>query len=226
MKAGLVNEAAKAIFNETQNLCKRLVVDGLTEAAREQFVNAAVNKGVELCGGLFASEHVSDVIRDAILERGDGVQNGCARARRQSLYEGRIGSRQQFPRVRLNEAFDLAAKEIRLEERVDDRLLRNQLVADSVADGLGQPLAVPGNHALRPDGHPPELDGLARAKQHTDRQPCRSIAVHCAEDDRADSKQNLLCLRVYGENPSLSKAGRRENLSSRTNVIKTGAKDK
>jgi hypothetical protein len=37
-------------------------------------------------------------------------------------------------RVRFDEAPDLAPEEICLEERIDDRLLRDQFIADSVAD--------------------------------------------------------------------------------------------
>jgi hypothetical protein len=50
--------------------------------------------------------------------------------------------------------------------------------------------------------------------------------MHCRDDEPRDGDQKLMCLRVYGENPSLSKALRRENLSGQTNVIKTLAKDK
>src|SRR5207248_3568411 len=108
------------IFDEAQQLLEGFFANRLVQAPREQVVNATINKVVQSGGGLLASEEFGDVIRDAILEGGDGVEDGGARGSRERLDERRIGGGEQVVCISVNEALDSAAEKVRSEEHTSE----------------------------------------------------------------------------------------------------------
>ncbi len=195
-KAFLIDQTRKALLNETQNLLEDIVAERLANAAREQFVNLAIHESRDGGRGLLALEHRRDVLREPILQRRDGVENRRARLRRQRVDERRVNFGEHVVSVNADEIFDLALKETRFKERVKNSLLRNQLVADRVANRFGQLRPVPRNHALRPDGDAEKFHRLVRMKQHPDRQPRRAKAVNRSDDDDRDADEEFEGKRI------------------------------
>jgi hypothetical protein len=75
-------------------------------------------------------------------------------------------------------------------------LLRHELVADGVADRLGQLVAMAGNHPLRPDSDAKKFDGLIRMEQHPDCQPRRAEPVNGGNYNDADRDQEFKSKRI------------------------------
>ena len=69
--------------------------------------------------------------------------------------------------------------------------MRNEFVADGVADRLGQPIAMPRNHSLRPDRNSEKLQRLVRMKKHPDRQPRRAVSVQSGNHDYRQADQDF-----------------------------------
>ena len=118
----------------------------------------------------------------------------CPRSRDERAFAvrlRRVGGRKQFRGIRGNKDFNFATEESGFEERIEDRVLRHEFIADRVADRLRQPLAMARDHSLRPDGETQEFDRLVRMKQHPNRQPRRAIAVQGGDDDDRHADQNF-----------------------------------
>ena len=77
--------------------------------------------------------------------------------------------------------------------RVEDGLLRDELVADGVADRLGQLVAMARDHALRPDGDAEQFLRAVRMKQHPDRQPRRAKTVNRRNYHDPNCDQDFEC---------------------------------
>src|SRR5205085_11401351 len=82
-----------------------------------------------------------------------------------------------------------------LEERVDDRVLRDQFVADGVADGLREAVAVARYHALRPDGEAEDFDGAVRPEEHAHGEPSRAVADR--KSTRLNSSHSQISYAVF-----------------------------
>ena len=94
-----------------------------------------------------------------------------------------MNGREHLIRVGSDEASDFIGEETRFEQRIENGVLRYQLIAHRVADRLRQLGAMPRNHSLRPDGDPEELHWLVRMEEHPDRQPGRAVTMHRRDDD-------------------------------------------
>ena len=94
-------------------------------------------------------------------------------------------------RVDVHEIFNFALKKAGFKQRIKHRLLRDEFVADRIANRLGQLRAVSRNHSLRPDGDAEKFYRLVRMKQHPDRQPRRAIAVNGGDDDNREADQEF-----------------------------------
>jgi hypothetical protein len=84
-------------------------------------------------------------------------------------------------------------EETRFEHRVEHGLLRNQLVADGVADRLRQLLTMARDHSLRPDREAEQFFRLIRMKEHPDREPRCAKAVDRPHDYPEDGDYDLVC---------------------------------
>ena len=93
--------------------------------------------------------------------------------------------------VDVNEILDLAFEETGLKECVEDCLLGNEFVADRVADGLSQLVAMAGNHALWPDSDAEEFYRFVWMKEHPNRQPCRAVSVNGGDDNDCCRNQDF-----------------------------------
>src|ERR1700738_3465657 len=117
----------------------------------EQFINLLVDEPFNRPGCLFTLEQLGNVFGQTILQSGYGVENWCARLRWQRIDKRRISPAQQILGVRSDEVFDFALKKAGFKQSVKNGLLRNKLVAYSIADRLGQLFTVTRNHPLRPN---------------------------------------------------------------------------
>jgi len=66
---------------------------------------------------------------------------------------------------------------------VKDRVLRDEFVTNGITNRLGQAVAVPWDHSLRPYGYTEKFDRLVRMKQHPDREPRRAVSMHGRNND-------------------------------------------
>jgi len=117
-------------------------------------VYLAVDKLFDRVRRLFALQNRCDVFSQPVLQRRNRVEHRRARAGRQRFDQRRIDSRKQLTGVGIHEALDLPIEESGVEERVENCLLRHQLIADGVPNRLRETFAMPRNHALRPDRDP------------------------------------------------------------------------
>src|SRR5262249_30181913 len=119
------------------------------------------------------------------------VEDRGARAARDRIKQGGIGSRQHLLRVRCDKAFNLPFEEASFKKRVEDGLLRNELVSNGVPNRLRQACAMTRDHPLRPNGDAQKFLGMVRMKQHPDRQPRGTITMKRCYDDDAEADQNF-----------------------------------
>jgi len=177
------DQAMEAFFGKLQNKIEGFGADGFAQFSLEQLFNLAIDKLFDRFSGLLTLQNRRDMLRQFVLQGGNRIQHRSAGAGRQSLNQRRIDGGKQFIRVGVNKAFDLAAEESGFKERLENSFLRNEFVADGVANRLGQPVAMPWNHSLWPNGNTEKFDRPVRVKQHPDRQPRRAVTVRGGDDD-------------------------------------------
>src|SRR5260370_31567743 len=114
----------------------------------EQFINLLVDEPFDRPGCLFTLEQFGNVFGQPVLQSRYGVENWCARLRWQRIDKRRISPAKEILGVRSDEVFNFALKKACFKQGVKYGLLRNKLVAYSIADGLGQPFTMTRNHPL------------------------------------------------------------------------------
>ena len=74
-----------------------------------------------------------------------------------------------------------------------DSFLRDEFLADCLADGIGEPCPMTRYHALRKDRNPKNFERKTRPEQHSNRQPRTGVTVKRRKrDQKADLNIEVL----------------------------------
>src|SRR6185436_17300164 len=128
-KRFFIDQIVETAFSEFLDLGEGLLADGFLQTPLEQHIDLSIDELLDGLGSLFALQNRCDVFGQSILQSGNSVEYGRARAGGQRFNQRGVDGRKQISGVRVDEPIDLSLKETGLEEGVEDCLLRYQFIA-------------------------------------------------------------------------------------------------
>src|SRR6185503_4664338 len=98
-ETSVADVSLESLLNEVERFIDRLVTNQLAKVSPQEFVDLLVDETFDGFTRFFTSQHVGDVLGEAVLKRGNGVENRRSHMCRQSIDERWIDASEQLVRV-------------------------------------------------------------------------------------------------------------------------------